>query len=249
MRRLERLIQCLDGHCSIQTLRPLHHPERFACVSACIALGPIKSIFIHLYLRALHNRAERLLQKSGSSTNTRQRERDAEIISNDGFSVVAPMSVNSPLSTYGNRKSCWLLLNRCISSKNNTLFLPFVTFGEVGLTIFLISSFPARPPRAQRVLRQAHRIDSSDGRLACPRTCPTGQMRRDVSFLPQLGRLPYSHKVFLPDDIIKHLRSYSRGERFHLSMVLLSRNFVRTAGVGPALIAWKATVIPLDHVR
>jgi len=39
-------------------------------------------------------------------TKTRQRESKAEMISKLGFSVVAPMSVNFPLSTYGKRKSC-----------------------------------------------------------------------------------------------------------------------------------------------
>ena len=47
---------------------------------------------------------------SGFSTTTRQRERSAAFTSNDGFSVVAPMSTTSPDSTCASSASCWALL-------------------------------------------------------------------------------------------------------------------------------------------
>ena len=47
---------------------------------------------------------------------TRQRESSAPLISNDGFSVVAPMSVIVPASTWGRKASCWVRLKRWISS-------------------------------------------------------------------------------------------------------------------------------------
>ena len=54
--------------------------------------------------------------ESGWSVRTRVRERSAEMTSNDGFSVVAPMNVTVPFSTWGRMASCWALLKRCTSS-------------------------------------------------------------------------------------------------------------------------------------
>ena len=58
---------------------------------------------------------------SGDTTTTRERDKSGEITSNDGFSVVAPISVISPDSTCGKNASCCALLNRWISSTNNTV--------------------------------------------------------------------------------------------------------------------------------
>ena len=55
---------------------------------------------------------------SGSSTTTLHRERSAPFNSKDGFSVVAPIRITSPVSTYGRKTSCCARLNRWISSKN-----------------------------------------------------------------------------------------------------------------------------------
>ena len=49
---------------------------------------------------------------SGCSTNTFDRESSAEFTSNDGFSVVAPMSTMSPASTWGRKASCCARLKR-----------------------------------------------------------------------------------------------------------------------------------------
>ena len=59
-----------------------------------------------------------------SSTYTRQRERSAAITSNDGFSVVAPISVTVPRSTCGRKASCWALLKRWISSTKRIVRWP-----------------------------------------------------------------------------------------------------------------------------
>jgi hypothetical protein len=53
---------------------------------------------------------------SCSSTKTRIRDRSAPLISNDGFSVVAPTRVIVPLSTLGRNASCCPRLKRWISS-------------------------------------------------------------------------------------------------------------------------------------
>ncbi len=48
----------------------------------------------------------------------RLRETNALITSKYGFSVVAPIKVRTPLSTCGNRASCWALFQRWTSSTN-----------------------------------------------------------------------------------------------------------------------------------
>ena len=52
------------------------------------------------------------------------RESSGAITSNDGFSVVAPMSVMSPLSTCGRMASCCARFHRWISSMKTTVRLP-----------------------------------------------------------------------------------------------------------------------------
>ena len=55
---------------------------------------------------------------SDCNTYTAARDKSAELTSNEGFSVVAPIKVNKPDSTWGKKASCWLLLKRCTSSTN-----------------------------------------------------------------------------------------------------------------------------------
>src|ERR1043165_9490404 len=57
-------------------------------------------------------------------TSTRERESSAPVTSNDGFSVVAPMSVTVPFSTACSSASCCDLLKRWISSMKSTVRLP-----------------------------------------------------------------------------------------------------------------------------
>ena len=63
-------------------------------------------------------------RSSGFSTNTWDRESSGALTSNDGFSVVAPMSTMSPASTRGRNASCWALLKRWISSTNRIVRRP-----------------------------------------------------------------------------------------------------------------------------
>ncbi len=69
-------------------------------------------------------RASTSSSDSASSSNTAQRESSAELTSKYGFSVVAPMSVTSPLSTAGRSASCCALLKRWISSRKRMRALP-----------------------------------------------------------------------------------------------------------------------------
>src|SRR5260370_1432957 len=57
-------------------------------------------------------------------TTTLQRDSSAELTSKDGFSVVAPMRMMSPDSTYDRNASCWALLKRWISSMKTIVFDP-----------------------------------------------------------------------------------------------------------------------------
>src|SRR5687767_2391418 len=61
---------------------------------------------------------------SGSRTTTLQRERSAPFSSKEGFSVVAPIRMTSPVSTYGRKTSCCARLKRWISSKNSVVPCP-----------------------------------------------------------------------------------------------------------------------------
>src|SRR5277367_1664955 len=55
------------------------------------------------------------------STYTRARDSKALLTSKEGFSVVAPMNISVPSSTYGRKVSCCDLLKRCTSSRNSTV--------------------------------------------------------------------------------------------------------------------------------
>ena len=53
------------------------------------------------------------------SLNTLERDSSGEFTSKDGFSVVAPIRMTVPFSTWGRITSCCALLNLCISSMNS----------------------------------------------------------------------------------------------------------------------------------
>ena len=63
-------------------------------------------------------------RSSAFSTTSRLRERSAEFTSKDGFSVVAPISTMSPLSTCASSASCCALLKRWISSMKTMVRWP-----------------------------------------------------------------------------------------------------------------------------
>jgi len=61
-------------------------------------------------------------------TRTLQRDNKALLIVKLGFSVVAPIRIIVPSSTYGKRESCWALFQRWISSKKTIVFLLYCLF-------------------------------------------------------------------------------------------------------------------------
>ena len=68
--------------------------------------------------------ARRSASASARSTTTFARDSSAAFTSNDGFSVVAPISMTVPASTCGSSASCCALLKRWISSTNSTVRSP-----------------------------------------------------------------------------------------------------------------------------
>ena len=70
--------------------------------------------------------ARRSASDSARSTTTLARDSSAALTSNDGFSVVAPISVTVPASTWGSSASCCALLKRWISSMNSTVRSPLL---------------------------------------------------------------------------------------------------------------------------
>ena len=79
---------------------------------------------------------------SACSTNTLHRDSSAPLISNDGFSVVAPMRMMLPFSTNGKNASCCALLKRWISSTNTMVFSPKRWFSSARVMTARISRMP-----------------------------------------------------------------------------------------------------------
>src|SRR6266849_3424724 len=82
-------------------------------------------------------------RSSASRRKTRLRDRRGAITSNDGFSVVAPMSVTVPSSTCGKTASCWALLKRWISSMKSTVRRPARRWTRASATTLRRSATPA----------------------------------------------------------------------------------------------------------
>ncbi len=80
---------------------------------------------------------------SGWSTNTLERDSSAAFTSNEGFSVVAPMSTMSPDSTRGRKASCCALLKRWISSTKTMVRRPARRRCSAAAMTSLMSLMPA----------------------------------------------------------------------------------------------------------
>ncbi len=93
-----------------------------------------------------------------------------EITENDGFSVVAAISVTSRFSTAGSSTSCWALEKRCTSSTNSTVPVPRA------------SSRWASASAARTSLTPAVTADSSTNRR-----CPDAETTAAMVVLPTPG--------------------------------------------------------------
>lgn len=81
---------------------------------------------------------------NGSNFITIDLDIKALFTSKYGFSVVAPIKIIVPFSTYGSKASCCSLLNLCISSINSILFpTGFNMKFLVSSTTLLMSATPA----------------------------------------------------------------------------------------------------------
>ena len=89
---------------------------------------------------------------------TRQRESSAALTSNDGFSVVAPMSTTVPRSTWGRIASCCALLKRWISSMKRMVRCPVAR-----------SSLPASSTTRRRSATPAVTAERATKRARVPR--------------------------------------------------------------------------------
>ncbi len=76
------------------------------------------------------------------STNTLHLDKRAELISKEGFSVVAPIKMMLPFSTYGKKASCCALLKRWISSTNTIVLSPIIRSLSARFMTSLISLIP-----------------------------------------------------------------------------------------------------------
>ena len=86
------------------------------------------------------------IASSSSARNviTRARESSAALSSNDGFSVVAPMSVIVPSSITGRNESCCARLKRWISSTNSSVPWPMERRLRASSNTFLRSATPVK---------------------------------------------------------------------------------------------------------
>ena len=108
---------------------------------------------------------------SGLSTNTFDRDSSAAFTSNDGFSVVAPISTMSPASTRGRNASCCALLKRWISSTNRIVRRPSCR----------------RAASASAITALMSRMPDSTALKAMKCACVTPAMRRAMVVLPVPG--------------------------------------------------------------
>ncbi len=113
---------------------------------------------------------------SGCSTNTFERESSAAFTSNDGFSVVAPMSTMSPASTRGRKASCCALLKRWISSTKTIVRAPAAAAARLRRRHDLLDLLDAGEHGAERA-RSAPAVISAMMRASVVLPVPGGPHR------------------------------------------------------------------------
>ena len=153
---------------------------------------------------------------SGFRTNTFDRDSSAAFTSNDGFSVVAPISTMSPLSTRGRNASCCALLKRWISSTNTMVRLPVMrrrcsAVGHDVLDFLDAGQHGAEGDEIRACVRSAIR------RASVVLPVPGGPHRmidcsRSRSIISRSGR-PGCDQIVLADDLVERSRPHPLGER------------------------------------
>ena len=104
--------------------------------------GPSSGRGLPITRSARSSSASSASEPRGRKTSTRARENSDALSSNDGFSVVAPISVIEPSSITGRKESCCARLKRWISSTNRSVPCPCARRTRAASKIFFSSATP-----------------------------------------------------------------------------------------------------------
>ena len=151
---------------------------------------------------------------SALSTYTRARDSSAPTISNEGFSVVAPMKVSVPSSTCGRNASCCALLKRCTSSRNSTVGCPSAADCCACATASRMSLMPACTADSA-MKRASERSAISRASVVLP--VPGGPHRINECGWPAaiacVQRLARGQQMGLADELLERARPHAIRQR------------------------------------
>ena len=152
---------------------------------------------------------------SGFSTTTRERESSAAFTSNDGFSVVAPISTMSPDSTCASSASCCALLKRWISSMKTTVRRPSRRRRSSARAQDLAHLLDAREHRAHRLeVRARQAADHERQRRLARAGRPPEDQRAQLVLLDRAAQRPAGPEdLLLAEDLVERARAHALGER------------------------------------
>ena len=146
------------------------------------------------------------------SAKTRTRDSRAELTSNDGFSVVAPISVTVPFSTCGSTASCWFLLKRWISSMNRIVRRVRQLAGEVdGLA--QVGDASGHRRHGQELRSRQARDHIRQRRLAGARRAPQHHAGHAIGVERPAQRAAGRQQVVLTHDLVQAARPHAGRER------------------------------------
>jgi hypothetical protein len=143
------------------------------------------------------------------------RDSSAELTSNDGFSVVAPMKVNSPDSTWGRKASCCALLKRCTSSTKTMQRRPCACVPAWARST--ASRMSLTPPSTADICMNSASKASAISRASVVLPTPGGPHRiiecgRPDSKATRSG-LPAPSRSPLADHLVERARAQALGQR------------------------------------
>ena len=135
--------------------------------------------------------------------------------SNDGFSVVAPMSTMSPASTRGRKASCCALLKRWISSTKTIVRRPVVRRRRSASAITSLISLMPDEHRAERHESRLRRVgdEARERGLAGARRAPEDDRLQQVALDRLAQRLARAEQLLLADELVERARPHPLGER------------------------------------
>ena len=155
---------------------------------------------------------------------TAQRESRAALTSKYGFSVVAPMSVSSPLSTAGRRASCCALLKRWISSRNRSFRAPFApSRSRARCSTPRTSSTRAERPTSPRTRLPWLGDDARERCLPDAGWRRTGSSRVTGRPRSRAAALSRAEDVTLPDQLVERPRAHALWQRRCLMLTRVRR--------------------------